>query len=158
MCGVCCSCAHVPMCSGLASHAQVGTCCALQPLQLFFQPLACLFTYRHISTACKVMAVVRKMSAGEDVEGMHRQEVGQQSCRGHWGEAGMPTAGVWWQNSISSGVVTRHGAAQGSCAHAGSLCHSCSSSSSICCCHGPRRLSWPETGTMSYTDDTTSTL
>lgn len=69
-----------------------------------------------------------------------------QSCNGQ-------TAGVWQQNSIGS-----CGAARGSCPCAGRLCHSCTSSSSTCCCYGPWGLCWPKTEMMSYAGDPKSTL
>lgn len=138
-CWVCCCCARVPMCSGLASHTQVGPHCALQPLQLCFWSLECLFTYQHIPP---VMAVVRKS-----------QQVRMWRARG-----GAAILQRGRDANSGSLAVEEHGAARGSCSRAGRLCHGCSSSISTCCCHGPWRVCWPESRMMSYAGDPTSML
>lgn len=71
---------------------------------------------------------------------------------------GVQAAGVWQQNSIGSGGVPPCGAARGPCPCADRLCHSCTSSSSTCCCHGPWSPCWPKTEMMSYAGDPKSTL
>lgn len=138
MCGRAGSAALVPTCSVLASRCAVLLCCP-SFCSFAFVHLGGFFMCWYIPTSCCVRKVVGR-------------------CSGPAVGTGVQTAGVWPHNSIGCGVVPLCGAARGSCPCAGRLCHSCTSSTSTCCCHGPWSLCWPKTEMMSYAGDPKSTL